>query len=269
MTPEEYRARYFELKREAEAAASRLPAGQHAKSPALIPSDLTIREETIPPGWYWTAALERGQSLRLVNEAATHGVSALIWSAADPSERYNPGDTVKVQWTARLTRGRLLLSDMGRVLASITEDTCGHHDSILGGSTRAGDARKYGEDPQRRNSRENFLLAAGKLGLGPRDVGPCITFFAPVVTGAEGHFHWKDGVLKPGDYIDLRAEMDIVVTLSNCPHPLSPRPSWEAGPVRAILWRSPPAAADDLCRVATQEAQRAFENTDGMRSDHV
>jgi len=264
MTPDDYRARYFALKREAEEVASRLPVGRQVQNPEIISPDLTLGEETIPAGWYWTARLMRGQSLRLINTEATAGVSALIWSAQDTSERYNAGDTVKVQWTARLTRGRLLLSDMGRVLASITEDRCGWHDSILGGSTRAGDARKFGEDPQRRNSHENFVLAAGKLGLGPRDVGPCITFFAPVVTDAEGRFEWKDGVLKPGDYVDLRAEMDIIVTLSNCPHPLSPGRRWAAKPVRAILWRSPEAECDDLCRVATQEAVRAFENTDAV-----
>jgi urea carboxylase-associated protein 2 len=265
MTPDEYRARYDALKRAAEESAARLPAGRHAQNPPVIPSDLKIQEETIPAGWYWTARLQRGQSLRIVNEEATHGVSALIWNAHDSAERYNAGDTVKVQWTARLTRGRLLLSDMGRVLASITDDTSGYHDSVLGGSTRASDLRNYGDDPERRNSRENFVLAAGKLGLGPRDVGPCITFFAPVVTDAEGRFCWKDGVLKPGDHIDLRAEMDIVITLSNCPHPLSPSKTWRAEPIRAILWRSPEPGADDLCRVATQEAVRAFENTEAAR----
>lgn len=264
MGPEAYRARYFELKRQAEAAARRLPHGRHTESPDVVPPALILHEEIVPAGWYWTARLSRGQSLRLVNAEATDGVSALIWNAHDFSERYNAGDTVKVQWTAHLTRGRLLLSDMGRVLASITADTCGYHDSILGGSTRASDTRRFGADPGRRNSHENFILAAGKLGLGPRDVGPCITFFAPVVTDEAGRFLWQDGILKPGDYVDLRAELDIVVTLSNCPHPLSPAKAWQAKPVHAVVWRSPPAAADDLCRVATQEAVRAFENTDAL-----
>jgi urea carboxylase-associated protein 2 len=205
----------------------------------------------------------RGQSLRLVNDHATHGVAALFWNADDTSERFNPADSVKVQWTARLARGKLLLSDMGRVIASITDDTCGQHDCVAGASTRSSDARKYGVSPTRRNSHENFILAAAKHGMTVRDVGPCISFFAPVGTDEKGKLVWRDGTVKPGDYIDLRAEMDLIVALSNCPHPLSPAPDWSAEPVRAILWRSPQAAADDLCRTATEEAVRAFENTAG------
>jgi hypothetical protein len=188
----------------------------------------------------------------------------LIWNAGDPSERYNAGDTVKVQWTARITAGRVLLSDMGRVLMSVTADTCGVHDSIAGGSTPASNLRTYGEaGPGRRNARDNFILAAGKLGLGPRDVGPCISFFAPVTVDETGRFVWCADMIKPGHYVDLRAEMDVVVALSNTPHPLSPRDSVPK-PVRALIWRSPEAAANDLCRVGTAEARRAFENTDAL-----
>jgi uncharacterized protein len=226
-----------------------------------VAPSLIEREETIPPGWYWTCRMTRGQSLRIVNERATPGVSALFWNAHDTSERFNPADSVKVQWTARLARGKLLLSDMGRVLASVTDDTCGHHDCVAGTSTRSGDALKYGASPPRRNSHENFILAGAKHGMSVRDVGPCITFFAPVCTDEAGRLEWRDEILKPGDYVDLRAEMDLIVALSNCPHPLSPAEEWRAEPVRAILWRSPDAADDDLCRTATEEAVRAFENT--------
>ena len=85
-----------------------------------------------------------------------------MWNADDTSERFNPADTVKVQWTARIGQGKLLLSDMGRVLASITADSCGLHDCIAGGSTPESNARKYGEASSHRNTRDNFLLAAGK-----------------------------------------------------------------------------------------------------------
>ena len=267
MTPEDYRRRYFELKRAALEATQSLPKGKLPQNPSVLLQELIVAEETIPPGWYWTCRLTHGQSLRLINDGATPGVSALFWNAQDPTERYNAGDTVKVQWTARLTAGRLLLSDMGRVLASITADSCGYHDSILGGSTRGQDERKYGamqENPDARNSHDNFILSAGKFGLGPRDVGPCITFFAPVVTDEAGYFHWRDDALRPGEYIDLRAEMDLLVALSNCPHPLSPGKVWMAKPVRALIWNSPAVERDDLCRVGTAEAVRAFENTDAF-----
>jgi uncharacterized protein len=264
LTPEDYRRRYFELKAKAQEANARRSSAIQAANPKILAADRIEREETIPPGWYWTCRMKRGQSLRIVNIHATHGVSALFWNARDTSERFNPADSVKVQWSARLARGKLLLSDMGRVLACITDDTCGQHDCVAGASTRSSDARKYGANPTRRNSQENFILAAAKHGMSARDVGPCITFFAPVVTDQAGRFEWREDDVKPGDYVDLRAEMDLIVALSNCPHPLSPHGDWRAEPVRACLWRSPDVADDDLCRTATQEAVRAFENTAAM-----
>jgi uncharacterized protein YcgI (DUF1989 family) len=114
----------------------------------------------------WTHKIGRGHSLRIINEYATSGVSVFLWNAHDTSERYNAPDSVKVQWTARLGLGKLMLSDMGRVLASITADTCGLHDSIAGGSTPQSNLRNYGTAGLR-NTRDNFLLAAGKHGFGP------------------------------------------------------------------------------------------------------
>lgn len=182
VTSEDYRRRYFELKARAQAANTHRPAASHTANPKDLAPSLIEQEETIPPGWYWTCRMTRGQSLRIVNDHATHGVSALFWNTHETSERFNPADSVKVQWTARLARGKLLLSDMGRVLASITDDTCGQHDCVAGASTRSSDARKYGASPTRRNSHENFVLAAAKHGMSVRDVGPCISFFAPVCT---------------------------------------------------------------------------------------
>jgi hypothetical protein len=260
MTPDDYRRRYFELKARAQEGNAARVKTKLAPNPESLPRELVVLEETIPDGWYWTRRIERGLTLRIVNDKATAGVSALFWNASDPSERLNPADTIKVQWTARISRGRLLLSDMGRALASITHDTCGFHDYIAGASSRASDEARFGPDPERRNSRDNFILAAAKHGLAARDVGPCVSFFAPVVTDELGRLTWKSDAVKPGDYLDLRAEMDLIVALSNCPHPSSPAKA--ASPARVILWRSPPAEANDYCRTATEEAIRAFENTD-------
>lgn len=258
MTPDDYRRRYAKLK--AQARTNQRPSARHLECPAVVTG--VLAQEILPAGWYWTRRLSRGQILRLTNTQATHGVSLLLWNAHDTTERYNAGDTVKVQWTARISRGRLLLSDMGRVLASVVGDTCGFHDAVAGGSTRALDDAKYGPDPVRRNSVENFLLAAGKHGMDARDVGPCITFFAPVVTDEEGKFGWQDNALAPGQHIDLRLEMDVIVVVSNCPHPLSPQMDWTCEPVEVQVWKAPSPGADDFCRTATEEAVRAFENTD-------
>jgi uncharacterized protein len=263
-TPEFYRRRYFELKTQAkEANTARLPRSGSKTRPAVPDKDLLV-DEIVPGGWYWTDVIARGNSLRIVNDAASPGVSVLLWNADDPSERLNPADTIKVQWTARIGHGKLLLSDMGRALASITSDTCGMHDCVAGGSTPQSNACKYGASAGFRNTRDNFLLAAAKHGLGPRDVGPCITFFAPVITDSAGRFVWQADAIKPGDSVDLRAEMNLIAALSNSPHPLSPAIDPPERPISAIVWRSPPAEEDDFCRSATEEAIRAFDNTDAL-----
>ncbi len=260
-TPEFYRQRYLELKARAQDTNSRRSLGLAAESPRVICPDLIVTQEIIPGGWYWSRRIARGMTLRILNEHGTPGVSLLMWNAHETSERLNPADTIKVQWTSRLTHGKLLLSDMGRVLAAITHDTSGMHDAIAGGSTAGGNLRKFGPDVRVRNTRDNFLLAAAKHGLDSRDVGPCITFFAPVTTDSSGRLVWQEGALANGDFVDLRIEMDVLVALSNCPHPLSPATA-STHSIRAIVWQTPPHDPKDPCRNATEEAMRAFENTD-------
>ncbi|HLJ65714.1 MAG TPA: urea amidolyase associated protein UAAP1 [Stellaceae bacterium] len=263
-SPDGFRQRYLDLQRAAqERNARKIPPSDEERNPNPLPEALILHEEVIPGGWYWTTTLKRGTTLRLITEGGAGGVSALFWNADDTSERYFAGDTVKVQWHTCLTRGRLILSDMGRVLASVTEDRSGGHDTLSGGSSAATNLQRYGR-ADLRNTRDNFLLAAGKHGLGSRDIPPCLTFFAPVRTDEEGRLLWRDGVVQPGDFIDLRAEMNLLVALSNCPHPLDPRPQWAPSPARAVTWRSPAPTALDLCRNASDEAIRAFENTDAL-----
>ena len=258
--PEFYRRRYEALKAQAAEANATRGGAAGVENPEVLPEALVLGRETIPGGWYWSARLARGQSLRIVNPRGTPGVSVTFWNANDPSERFNHGDTVKLQWTVRLGRGKLLMSDMGRVLASITGDNGALNDPVLGGSTPQSNARKYGAAALR-SATENFVLAAGKHGLGPRDIGSVMNFFAPVVTDAAGRFAWQADALKPEARVDLRAEMNLIVALSNTPHPLAPG-EYVAHPVEVTRWRSGPAGADDACRTATEEAVRAFENTD-------
>lgn len=254
----ENRARYEALKTAADAVTPRaLPAPTPRDSAPLTESAIRHRE-TIPGGWYWTKLIRRGETLRIVNTSGTHGVSLFAWNANDTSERYNSADTVKVQWTSELRKGRVLFSDMGRVLLSIVEDTCGAHDAIVGGSTPTSNARKYG-DASLRNTRENMILAAGKHGLGLRDLAPVVTFFAPVAI-VEEKTVWRDGIVVAGDFVDLRAELDVLVAVSNCPHPLAPALTFAPGAIECIVHRGASAKVDDLCRIASPEAARGFDN---------
>ena len=255
LTPEQYRARH-----EALLAGARTRAGLEAPPPAKLDAATVLSREPIPGGWYHTVHLRRGQALRLVNTAGTPGISAMLWNARDRTERFSAADTMKVQWTARIRGVRLLLSDMGRVLVAIIADSCGWHDALVGGSTPQSNAQRYGAHDLR-NTRDNLLLAAGKHGLDARDVSPCITFFAGVKMGGDGCFHWLDGATKPGDAVDLLAAMDVLVAVSNCPHPLCPAVEYAPQPIEAIVWQPPPGA-DSLPRHATPEAERAYENTE-------
>ncbi|MFC7053939.1 urea amidolyase associated protein UAAP1 [Hansschlegelia quercus] len=257
----ERRKRYLELKAAGQTAGPKtLPPPTPRDAAAIDPS--AVRERaTLPGGWYWAGKVMRGEALRVLNASGTPGVSLFFWSAADTSERYNSADTIKVQWTSELRKGRVLFSDMGRPLFSIVEDTSGAHDTVVGGSTPISNAMKYGDDGLR-STRENILLCASKFGLGARDVAPVLTLFAPVFHGEDGRMAFKPDVVQPGDFVDLRAEMDLLVAVSNCPHPLAPDEVFNPGEVELIVHVLPPAGADDLCRTATAEAARGFENLD-------
>ena len=248
-TPAQHRARYHELMARARARAR---AGRPMPPPPIVDAESVLRREHVPGGWYTSLLLARGQALRLIDTDGGHGVSLLLWNAHDTSERLNVGDTVKLQWTAAITAGHVLFSDMGRVLASITGAHVGVRcDLLAGGSTRSGAAR---------NTADNFVLLAGKHGMSVRDVPPCCTVFADVRTDENGGFVWG-GAAPPGAAIDLRAELDVLVGISNCPHPLAPD-ARSPGSIEVIVWQPPPAAADDPCRTAGEEAVRGFENTD-------
>lgn len=256
---EKNRARYHALKSAGQGQAPKaLPPATALDGAPIDPATVTHRE-TLPGGWYYAFTMKASETIRILNPTGTAAVSLLCWNRQDPSERLNHADTVKVQWTAALRKGRLLLSDMGRVLFSIVEDTSGAHDSVMGPSNAASNLKKYGPGAFR-NTRDNFILAASKFGLDARDIPPAVTFFAPVSVDASGKFGWHGAKRKAGDFVDLRAEMDMMVALSNCPHPLDPAADYAPGDVEIIQFTAPVPGEDDLCRTASAEAVRAFEN---------
>ena len=256
------RRRYEELRTAGqEATPKALPAATALDGAPIAPPAVIGREE-VPPGWYDTVRLRRGEALRIVDRGGTSSVSVIGWCLPDTSERLNCADTAKVQWSAALGKGRVILTDMGRVFVSLIEDTSGAHDLLVGGSTAASALAAFGEPS--RNTHDNFLAAASKLGLGLRDIPPCVTFFAPVSLDAGGRFVWNAARKRPGDFVDLRAECDLVLVVSNCAHPLDPARPAAAGPVTLVRHRAPPAAPDDPCRTTSPEIVRAFQFTDRL-----
>jgi uncharacterized protein len=252
LTPTQYRARYEALQARARARAASAKPSPHF---AEIAPEMIVQQDSIPPGWYAALRLRRGAALRITNISGTPGAALFFWNADDTSERFNAGDTVKLQWTTNLTTGRVLFSDMGRVLASITADTGAGHDSIIGPNTPAqtGDGR---------NGRDNLRAAAMKFGLSRRDLAPALSLFSPVATDTNGRFTFT-GNPPAGAMIELRAEMNLLIALSNTPHALSPV-TQATGPVDYISYNASAAPQGDLCRNYTEEAVRGFINTDGF-----
>jgi urea carboxylase-associated protein 2 len=230
----------------------------------VSPDDL-VWEETIALGGYATRRLTRGSRLRLIDLKGDACASLLVFNAEMPTERLNVADTVKVQWNAYLGAGKLLLSDMGRVLMSFLSDEAGTHDAFCGTSNAASNEAKYGSGANSGpypNGRDRFLLGAAKHGLQRRDVHPCVNLFKGARIEEDGTITPLVGPFAPGRSLVLRAEMDVIVVIANCPHVLDPREEWSITPLRATAWRGHVTPADDPIRSATPEGLRAFENVE-------
>jgi urea carboxylase-associated protein 2 len=231
-----------------------------------------ILTQTLLGGQAWSRRLARGQILRLTDTTGRACVSALFYNARDPIERYNMADTLKAQYTAFLTAGRVLYSDMGRVLASIIQDTCGWHDTISGcGDAAAGEARfgpgRYQElrNDFHRNARDNFVVELSKLGLGKRDIVANVNFFVRINADDQGRITWVPHNSRPGAEVELRVEMDTLAVLTNTPHPLDPATTYAPPPVELGIRVSGPherPGPDDLCWRSRPENPRGFALTD-------
>lgn len=233
--------------------------------PAGVAAEDLLWEETVAAGGYASRKLARGSRLRLIDVEGDACASVLIYNADMPTERLNVADTVKVQWNAYLRAGKLLLSDMGRVLMSIVEDDAETHDTFCGTSNAATNAAKYGEGRNSSafpNSRDRLLLGSAKHGLGRRDVHPCVNLFKGTRIERDGTITPLIGPYQGGRKVILRAEMDIIVVLANCPHVLDPRADWSVSPLRVSAWRGPVTSESDPIRTATPEGLRAFLNVD-------
>src|SRR4029453_4532307 len=184
-------------------------------------------EEHLPGGGLWSWVLRRHSTLRLTDLEGGANVGLMAYNADAPLERLNVPDTLKAQYTAKLTRGHVLMSDMGRALLSITADTCGWHDPLGGHGKAALVRQKNGERNHQearndwyRNAHDNFLVELGKHGLGKRDLVANVNFFSRLNVDGEGGITFSPGNSKPGDSVDLRAEMDVLIVLNTCQHPL-------------------------------------------------
>ena len=193
-----------------------------------------LEDRIIPAGEPWARVLRAGQMLRIVDLEGLQAVDFLCYNAADPSERYNAADTMKYAKTIFITAGHGIYSDMGRRLLTIVEDTCGRHDTIGGCCSAASNELRYGvkDTPA---CRENFLRALAPFGLGKKDIVANINWFMNVPVEPDGAMAIVDGVSKPGDHVALRADMDVLAVISNCPQTRNPCNGWKPTPIRVVV----------------------------------
>lgn len=231
--------------------------------PTVPAGDGLTWAETVPGGGYASKRLARGTTVQLTDLYGDACVSVLLFNADEPWERLNVADTVKVLWQAYVGQGHLLLSDQGRVLASVTAGAPDRSDTFCGTSTRLRNTERYGDgSPQGPTpaGRELFTLAAAKHGLTRRDLPPSISFFQGVRVGDDGGFTWL-GSAGPGATVELRAELPVIVLLANVPHPLDPRAAYTCSAVRVKAWAGAPTAPTDALWTRSPEGERAFLNT--------
>ncbi|MGH7389998.1 MAG: urea amidolyase associated protein UAAP1 [Candidatus Rokuibacteriota bacterium] len=193
-----------------------------------------IEDRVIPTGGAWARVLTRGQMLRIVDLEGRQAVDFLCYNAADPEERYNAADTMKYAKTIFLTRGHGIYSDRGHRLLTIVEDTCGRHDTIGGCCSAESNEFRYGvkDTP---SCRANFIKALAGFGLGRKDIVANINFFMNVPVEPDGTMGIVDGRSRPGDYVDLRAEMDVLAVISNCPQTHNPCNGYNPTPIRVVV----------------------------------
>ncbi|WP_437883330.1 urea amidolyase associated protein UAAP1 [Pseudomonas sp. LRF_L74] len=229
----------------------------------------TLYEETVPGGGHTSFVLKRGQLLRITDLEGSANVSLLLFNATEKSERLNLPDTLKGQHTAKLTAGHCLYSDMGKVLAAITADTCGWHDSFGGVLNAEEVAEKYGQGRYQelrngffRNGTDNLLVEMGKWNLNLQDLLMNLNLFSRVDVDADGTFGFQPGNSKAGDYIELYAPMDTLVVLTALQHPMDPNPQYAPKSVHLAWSKVESDGISVLCRTSRPENGRAFHNTE-------
>jgi hypothetical protein len=225
----------------------------------------TLFDDIVMPGATWSHVLKRGTALRITDPDGGANVGAMFYNWENRSERYNMPDTLKAQHTARLTTGDVLFSDMGRILCSIVEDTCGWHDPLSGCANATLVNAKYGEaryqehrNAYHQNAYDGFLVELAKHGLGARDMAAPVNFFSKVVVDDGGAMTFVPGHSKRGMFVELRAEMHVLVILNTCQHPLDPDPRYQPRLVELTVGTAAPPAADDVCRTSRPENARGF-----------
>ena len=210
----------------------------HLAESQLDPARALI-DDLQPAGEPWMKEVKRGQIFRIVDLEGNQAVDTIFYSADDPQERYSLTHTIQAQGALYLGVGSQLMSSEGRPMLTIVADTCGRHDTLGGACASESNTVRYALEKRFMHScRDNYMLALAQdgRGLGKRDVVPNINFFMNVPVTPEGKLTFEDGISAPGKYVEMRAEMDLIVLVSNCPQLNNPCNAYNPTPVRFLIW---------------------------------
>jgi uncharacterized protein len=198
-----------------------------------------VHDEVVHAGEPWTGSILRGQTLRIVDLEGNQAVDTLFYNGHDTDEHYSAVDTIRDQGNIYLTTGTHLRSNLGAIMLTITEDTCGRHDTLGGACSAESNTVRYALEKRHMHScRDNFLLALARRDcrLGKRDLPSNINFFMNVPVSADGSLRFADGISAPGRYVQLRAQMDVLVLISNCPQLNNPCNAYNPTPIQILIW---------------------------------
>ena len=192
--------------------------------------------QVVPPGRSWSGLVCSGETIRVVDLVGEQAVDFLVYSAADKAERYDAQLTLLTRGSTAITRGTRLLSNRGYELMTVTSDTLGAHDTLVGCCSAEANTVRFGEQAAHLHScRDNFLIELAKHGMSKRDIVPNLNFFMPVPVEEDGGLAIVAGVQEPGHYVDLLASRDVLCVLSNCPQINNPCNGFDPTPIEVLI----------------------------------
>jgi hypothetical protein len=202
------------------------------------PDDARFRQ-VVPAGNPFMQRVSKGQTVRILDLEGNQAVDTLFYNADDPQERYSANDTIRHQGNIYLTTGSKLLSNAGNVMLEISADTCGRHDTLGGACSAESNTMRYALDKRHMHScRDSFIMALAEWdqGMSKRDLASNINFFMNVPVTPQGGLTFEDGISAPGRYVEMRAAMDVLVLISNCPQLNNPCNAYNPTPVEVLIW---------------------------------